>query len=122
MDDLTSGSDTRVLKNTPNNGLVSVHSSTLNRAALFGDGVFETMVFIGVKIRFAKEHENRLNLGLSLLKIQPSLLSIKDLEAFIRKYFKKNISLRIRWNVYRGGLGKYTPHADHAEETVLIQK
>src|SRR5690606_36611402 len=92
-----------------------------DRASLFGDGVFETMVYIRGKIQFSQEHESRLSLGLSLLKIRSSLHSITDLENLIQKHFGVNVSLRIRWNVFRGGLGKYTPQTDHAEDLVLIQ-
>lgn len=95
--------------------------SLANRAAFFGDGVFETMIFSNGKIRFLKEHQERLNLGLSLLKIEPFRLTVQDLENYLIQNFSQKMSLRIRWNIYRGGLGKYTPEDHQAEDLIMIQ-
>lgn len=92
-----------------------------NRAAFFGDGIFETMIFSKGKIRFAGEHEERLNWGLKLLKIEPSSLTVLDLEKFVTQNFTQEKTLRIRWNIYRKGLGKYTPEGHQAEDLIMIQ-
>ena len=115
------GNNTEILNFTPQNGLTRMDGGTVTRAALFGDGVFETMVFGKGQIRFAKEHGERISTGLRLLKIIPSGLTIHHIQEYIKKNFPQEAALRIRWNAYRDGLGKYTPLDDHAQDLVLIQ-
>jgi 4-amino-4-deoxychorismate lyase len=93
----------------------------VNRAVFFGDGVFETMVYTDGRIRFAKEHGERLATGLKQLKIIPSGLSMQYLEEFLVQRFLGEKDLRIRWNVFRGGLGKYTPTSNDAKDLILVQ-
>ncbi|GAB3649572.1 aminotransferase class IV [Echinicola sediminis] len=93
-----------------------------NRAAFFGDGLFETMIFQNNKIRFADEHHQRLQEGLKQLKINPQGIStIGALENYLKTNFSDIQPLRIRWNVFRSGLGKYTPVSNNAQEIILIQ-
>jgi 4-amino-4-deoxychorismate lyase len=49
---------------------------------------------------------------------------VQQIQAFVNDKIKPNegITLRIRWNVYRGGLGKYTPETDLPEENLIIQR
>ena len=115
------GNNTIILKFSSKEGLVTADAGGVNRAFLFGDGIFETMIFKNNKIRFAKEHEERLSLGLQKLKISPSGLRIVDLEDYLKQDFPEESELRIRWNVYRGGSGKYTPLDNRAQDLVLIQ-
>lgn len=119
MDIKTNDSNTIFLQKS--GVLKKVENPPINRASLFGDGVFETMVFSKGKIRFAKEHEERLNLGLGILHIDPSSVTVQYLEEFVKKNFDGQKSLRIRWNVYRGGLGKYTPLENQAEDMIIIE-
>src|SRR5690606_23726476 len=122
MNKKTHSSDTVILKFSTPEGLVKTTQNSLNRALLFGDGVFETMVYVRGKIRFAEAHEKRLNLGLSILKINPPDLSIQELESHLQRNFNESEKFRIRWNVYRGGLGKYTPLGHFSENLILVQK
>jgi branched-subunit amino acid aminotransferase/4-amino-4-deoxychorismate lyase len=116
------GLDTLFLRKTEKGRLVETENNCLvNRAAYFGDGVFETMIFSKGKIRFAGEHQKRLNLGLHLLKIAPSTVTVQDLENFVKTHFSPDKTVRIRWNVYRAGLGKYTPQSHRAEDLIMIQ-
>ena len=110
-----------ILKFSSEQGLITGDPEGINRALLFGDGIFETMVFKNNRIRFAKEHEERLTLGLQQLKIRPSGLRMVDLEEYVKKKFREESELRIRWNVYRGGLGKYTPINNQAQDLILVQ-
>lgn len=112
---------TVVFQSVQGGGLAKVSEKLVNRASLFGDGVFETIIFSSGKIRFAREHEERLQMGLHILKIEPSGLSVLYLENFLQRTFPAQKDLRIRWNVYRGGLGKYTPESNMAEDLILVQ-
>lgn len=113
--------DTQLLVYSPSTGMGKGNPLLLNRAAFFGDGIFETMIYTKGRIRFSKEHEERLQLGLQTLKIQPSGLSIERLEEFLVAQYSNRKDLRIRWNVFRSGLGKYTPTIHEAEDLILIQ-
>ncbi|GGF29998.1 aminotransferase class IV [Echinicola rosea] len=114
--------DTLLIHPSTHGEFVHAPAALANRAAYFGDGLFETMIFTKGKIRFRQAHRARLKEGLKQLKIcDNKLTSIVALERFLQGQFGKT-SLRVRWNVYRGGLGKYTPQNHDARELILIQK
>ncbi|MDN3667916.1 aminotransferase class IV [Echinicola jeungdonensis] len=93
-----------------------------DRAAFFGDGLFETMIFMNGKIRFSQFHQNRLQEGLKQLHLSGKNLShVEALEFFISKKWGKDQPLRIRWNIFRAGLGKYSPSTTEVKENFLIQ-
>lgn len=117
MDDF----ETQLFLYSPTYGLEEGDPLLMNRAMFFGDGIFETMVYTNGRIRFSKEHEDRLTLGLQTLKIRPSGLSIKQLEEFLRDQLADKIGLRVRWNVFRSGLGKYTPTSHDATDLIFVQ-
>jgi|SRR5690554_1529406 len=116
----TNGNDTHILYYSPN-GFRKAPNESMNRAALFGDGMFETMVFTDGSIRFAKEHGERLKTGAKALHITLSGLSTEDIEEFVRQHFPEKTDLRIRWTVFRSGLGKYTPLTHEASDLIHIQ-
>lgn len=90
-----------------------------NRAMNFGDGLFETMVFDGEQIRFRSLHLARLTRGLEILKMDPSDIDFNGLESFLKEQFLGQ-KLRVRWNLYRAGSGKYTPNSQAVTETIQI--
>jgi 4-amino-4-deoxychorismate lyase len=97
-------------------------SGWANRAFLFGDGIFETMIFIHGQIRFSKYHMQRLQEGMEVLGIYPDrLTSLDSLEHFLCELPVSNESLRVRWNIYREGLGKYAPDDNFSKETLQIE-
>lgn len=91
-----------------------------NRAMNFGDGLFETMVFDGEKIRFFGYHLERLQLGMGILKLAGFSPGFSKLEDWIRERFMGQ-RLRIRWNIFRIGAGKYTPESNDTVQTLHIQ-
>lgn len=93
-----------------------------NRGFLFGDGLFETMVLYYGKIRFGEFHHERLLEGCRILKLEVSELSAIDMiESELVRRFGTEIALRVRWNVFRGGEGKYTPECNLLSESLQIQ-
>lgn len=93
-----------------------------NRGFLFGDGIFETMVFLHGKIRFAEQHYERLCHGLEQLGIDRDRLSKLDqVQETIGELALPATSLRIRWNIFRSGVGKYTPEDNFSSESLIIQ-
>ena len=91
-----------------------------NRGMNFGDGLFETMVFDGEKIRFFEYHLERLRLGMRTLGITAPGTDFSKLEDWIKKeYFGQKF--RIRWNLFRSGSGKYTPESNDSFQTLHIQ-
>lgn len=98
-----------------------IETMPANRAFLFGDGIFETMVFSDGEIRFWKDHDERLRAGVKSLKIQP--LTFPDIHQV--NDLAKNLSghqqtYRIRWNIYRSGMGKYTPTDEGHTEWLML--
>lgn len=97
-------------------------SSLHNRGFLFGDGLFETMVLKKGKIRFAEQHFGRLKEGLVLLGMDDQKLSSMDqIEQLVQEIAITMPLFRLRWNVFRGGQGKYGPTEDITMETLQIQ-
>jgi branched-subunit amino acid aminotransferase/4-amino-4-deoxychorismate lyase len=92
-----------------------------NRAINYGDGIFETMVFDGGKIRFFDFHIERLLSGMDVLRLE----SNKTVFDVLETWFNENYSgqkLRIRWTHFRAGLGKYTPETNDSVQMLQIQK
>lgn len=103
-------------------GIWSDHANEFhNRGFLFGDGLFETMVFSNGKIRFANQHTERLLEGSRTLFLETGGISpISEIEGLLREIWGDKKSLRVRWNVYRAGLGKYTPETHSVLESLQI--
>ncbi|GAA0880088.1 aminodeoxychorismate lyase [Algoriphagus jejuensis] len=91
-----------------------------NRAMNFGDGLFETMVFDGDRIRFFDFHLDRLQLGMDTLKIGGFSTDFAKLNHWLKDEFSGK-PLRIRWNVFRSGSGTYTPQTNESVQTLHIQ-
>jgi branched-subunit amino acid aminotransferase/4-amino-4-deoxychorismate lyase len=93
-----------------------------NRGFLFGDGLFETMVYWQGKLRFSNSHFSRLNEGMRVLGLSGHNLSTVDqLETLLNEIWGDKKSLRVRWNVYRSGMGKYTPEVNQVLESLQVQ-
>ncbi|WP_158856652.1 aminotransferase class IV [Lunatibacter salilacus] len=93
-----------------------------SRASLFGDGIFETMIYINGKIRFAPAHQNRVNEGVKALKLDASgMADVPEIEKLIEEKVDESQRWRIRWNIFRSGQGKYTPEENHCSEQLMIQ-
>ncbi|MFC3414945.1 aminotransferase class IV [Algoriphagus hitonicola] len=87
-----------------------------NRAMAFGDGLFETMVYDGEKIRFFDHHIDRLKNGMHLLGLDMSELNPEEILSLIHSVEPK----RIKWTVYRAGAGKYYPENCKIHQVVQI--
>jgi 4-amino-4-deoxychorismate lyase len=115
--------DTFYLKISQNGQIIQSDEISPNRGFLFGDGLFETMIYTRGDIRYKLEHLKRLKKGCEILKL--SLASdtvLDDLEDFLQKEYGSDISLRIRWNIYRNGLGRYTPLTNDCRQLFMIQQ
>jgi branched-subunit amino acid aminotransferase/4-amino-4-deoxychorismate lyase len=94
----------------------------LNRGFLFGDGVFETMVFTEGSIRFSSLHQERILRGCKVLGLDTSSLTdIRDVQQGLIDRLGAEKQVRIRWMVFRNGFGKYTPETNSAVELVQVQ-
>ena len=101
---------------------VSAEVDTFNRGLLFGDGLFETMIFDQGSIRFSEFHKARFLDGCKILGFEfTNLSTIEELERFLRLNFGDENPKRIRWTIFRKGEGKYTPLTDEIQEVLQIQ-
>ena len=93
-----------------------------NRGFLFGDGIFETMVILEGKISFGQQHYERLCLGLEQLGMDKDKLSkLEQVEEIINGLALPARTLRVRWNIFRSGIGKYTPQDNFSSETLIVE-
>lgn len=87
-----------------------------NRAMAFGDGLFETMIFDGEKIRYFDLHLDRLKKGMRILGL--------DLEGLypegILPLIPSSHPMRIKWTVFRAGAGKYIPQTSQIHQVLQI--
>lgn len=91
------------------------------RDHLFGDGIFETMVYVNKEIRFEKDHQERALQGMEALKINPEKISkLTAISSWLIQEFKDPAKLRIRWNIFRAGTGKYSPPTKEGNESLII--
>jgi branched-chain amino acid aminotransferase len=88
----------------------------MERAAQYGDLLFETMFHNGTSIRHIERHYARLTRGLSILKMPEPNLSFAEFKQKIDEnlvsWIKQNTTspaYRIRFTVCRNGSGNYLP-------------
>ena len=91
-----------------------------NRAMYFGDGLFETMVYDGEQIRFWDYHCQRLSSGLTLLGFEDFKVPATEI-THLADFYGSGKPLRIRWTVYREGLGKYSPESNLVSQVLHFQ-
>lgn len=99
--------------------------SATNRSFRYGDGIFESMRYMGGKLNFADYHAERLNKGAKALKFNFSekinatfLTSQVDALCKSNKIFD---NARIRMTIYRDGDGFYTPDSNKATYLMEMQ-
>jgi branched-subunit amino acid aminotransferase/4-amino-4-deoxychorismate lyase len=84
-----------------------------NRGFRYGDGLFETMLFYGSRVRLGKYHLERLFVGMRLLGLEfQRVYDLAMLEQWIGELCVLNgldsgIPARVRLMVFRGGAGLY---------------
>ncbi|MBU3661777.1 MAG: hypothetical protein FGM41_01070 [Bacteroidetes bacterium] len=88
----------------------------MERAAQYGDLLFETMFHNGTSVRHIERHYARLTRGLTILKMPEPSLSFAEFEQKIDEnlvsWIRQNTSspaYRIRFTVCRNGSGNYLP-------------
>jgi len=86
-----------------------------NRAFRYGDSLFETIHCNGTQIQFFDEHMERLQLGMSHLRMEIPDNFSHTIETNIKSLITKNKSFlgtRIRLSVFRNSGGLYTPQTN----------
>jgi 4-amino-4-deoxychorismate lyase len=91
-----------------------------NRGLNFGDGLFETMVFDKGEIRFKDYHRIRSKKGAELLELDLGDFALEEIQTFLNAVFPVD-RFRIRWNIFRGGKGKYTPEGNQVVQTLQME-
>ncbi len=94
----------------------------INRAFLYGDGFFDTMLLIQGAPCFWDYHKARIQTTLSYLSLELQT----DLDQMIRKLhriinFVQPGDGRLRLSFYRDGEGKYMPESNRAECVAIIE-
>lgn len=92
-----------------------------SRAISFGDGLFETMVWDKAEIRFFDKHVQRLVGGMQVLGLDSKAIDTSQLLDFLSANYPHQRK-RVRWNVYRAGLGKYTPESTEVFQMLQISE
>ena len=98
------------------NGILQDSDTNLldqNRGFLYGDGVFETLKIVGVKILFFEDHYFRLMAAMRIVRMEiPMNFTLEYLEEQVLSLVEKNKieqSARARITVYRNNGGLYLP-------------
>jgi len=116
------GNETVLLEMSENGQLEIKQHTIINRGLLFGDGLFETMIFSNRRIRFKEAHQARLIDGCEVLQLETANIESLDIcEAYLIENFPHHESIRIRWNVYRAGMGRYSPETNHTAHLFILQ-
>lgn len=93
-----------------------------NRAFLYGDGFFDTMLLVGAVPGFWNYHRARMEASLDYLNLEfnPELDEvIQQLHSVIREVQPGNGRLRLTF--YRAGEGKYSPESNRAELIATLE-
>lgn len=97
-----------------------------NRSYRYGDGLFESMRIMQGKLQFAELHAERLQKGLSALKMEDAefftadFLRAKAYELLNRNQYGENARLRL--TVYRDGEGLYSPDSNKTGYSLEMTK
>jgi len=90
-----------------------------NRGLAFGDGFFETLIFVDGRLRYADLHLARMRQAVAALylTLPEALASATALETTLAELAVANSlpAARLRLQLWRGGGGRYTPPTDAAE-------
>ena len=90
-----------------------------NRGLLFGDGFFETLIFIDREIRFAPDHHARMSAAAAALHLAlPAALATPEaLQTTLTHLATANAlpAARLRLQLWRSGGGRYTPTTETAD-------
>ncbi len=90
-----------------------------NRGLLFGDGFFETLIFVDGQVRYAAGHHARMAAAAAALHLAlpAALASPEDLENTLSGLATANAlpAARLRLQLWRGGGGRYTPLTNAVE-------
>lgn len=96
----------------------------LNRGFLYGDGLFETLIYENKELKFFDDHCLRLRHGLNALSINFSF-SNHDLETFIIDLLKKKEALqesnKVKIVIWRNEGGLYTPTDNDSSFMITTQ-
>ncbi len=90
----------------------TIDFNDINRAFLYGDGIFDTLLIIDSKIIFAEDHYFRLLKGMRLLRMEiPIFFTQNFWENEIHRLLieKKLKDARVRTSIFRKGEGLYLP-------------
>lgn len=103
-----------------NNALLPTATLSLpNRGLAFGDGFFETLVFLNGRLRYAAGHLARMQQAAAALylSLPAALATAEALEATLTQLAAANQlpAARLRLQLWRAGGGRYTPPTDAAE-------
>ncbi len=96
-----------------------------NRAFLYGDGFFETMLGYGGKVKWLRYHVERITAALGALSIDlPEELQVNRCEAIISRLLKESDLgnyARVRLHVWRAPGGTYVPESHHAQLLISVE-
>lgn len=96
-----------------------------NRAFLYGDGLFETMVISNGSLPLLHLHLERIKAGMSILGIPHQKAHteqiITDRCLALKKEAKIEGDVRVRWQVWREGSGRYTPIDPEVYDLLTIE-
>lgn len=84
----------------------------LNRGFLYADGLFETMIHDGEKVRNFSDHMERLSSGMKFFGYETPPLFFNDIDEHIKLTLEKNILSgisRVKLIIWRNTGGLYTP-------------
>ena len=103
-----------------NNTLVPTATLPLpNRGLAFGDGFFDTLIFINGRLRLAADHCGRMQQAAAALHLTlPATLATPEaLGTTLARLAAANAlpAARLRLQLWRAGAGRYTPTTDAAE-------
>ncbi|WP_157243466.1 aminotransferase class IV [Algoriphagus resistens] len=85
----------------------------------FGDGLFETMVWMKSEIRFFDNHIQRLMRGMQILGLDSDAIDTLGLLDLLTDNYPSQLK-RVRWTVYRAGSGKYTPESTRVFQVLQV--
>lgn len=105
--------------------LTNQQINTINRAFLYGDSLFDTLLVEKSKLIFSEEHYFRLLAGMRQLRMEiPDYFTQDYWENEIRKVLISNKleTARVRTNIFRDSEGLYTPSKNNVSFLIQVSE
>lgn len=93
----------------------------INRAFIYGDLLFESMLVLNNEIQYSKKHFERVTKSAGILKMElPMNFDFENFKQNILNEVNGKTNCRVRFTLHRNSLGFYLPHSNKTDFIIEV--